>query len=140
MAAMVGAVFWAGNAHGWLATQGTKIVQASTGQEVHLACVNWYGLDQLDYVMGGLQFTTPSAIAKLIADYGFNCVRVPLSVQAVLTGTIVAPYAVTAYPPLNGSTTLTALYVRQEGGNKRFAAMGVLWDRPGGKEGGCAGT
>ena len=65
-----------------LKTSGRWIVDTD-GKRVKLACVNWSGAAQKDGVMGGLQFNTAKNISQLIHSYGFNCVRIPYSVQMV---------------------------------------------------------
>jgi len=57
-----------------LHTQSRWIVDPQ-GKRVKLACVNWYGGESGDYVVGGLQANTMDSIASLIKTYGFNCVR-----------------------------------------------------------------
>jgi hypothetical protein len=87
-----------------LRTQGRWILDA-TGARVKLACVNWYGLDQMDFVVGGLQFHTLAFIAGEIASLGFNCVRLPWSVQLVVDNPPLAAKTVTAEPLLQGGKT-----------------------------------
>ena len=52
-----------------LRTQGRYIVD-SKSQRVKLACVNWAGTEQKDFVVGGLDRQTPGRLAFLIASYG----------------------------------------------------------------------
>lgn len=47
------------------------------GNQVHLACVNWYGGAEKDFVVGGLAYQSMQYIANLTVQYGFNCVRIP---------------------------------------------------------------
>jgi len=63
-----------------LSTSSRYIVD-STGHRVKLACVNWYGAEEKDFIVGGLQYQTISYISASIASYGFNCVRLPFSLQ-----------------------------------------------------------
>jgi endoglucanase len=74
------ALFAIGNIALPLSTSGRFIVD-SNGLRVKLACVNWYGAEEKDFVVGGLQFQTISYISASIASYGFNCVRLPFSLQ-----------------------------------------------------------
>jgi endoglucanase len=90
-----------------LRTQGRWLID-STGARVKLACLNWYGLDQMDFVVGGLQFHTLAFIAGEIATMGFNCVRLPFSLQLVLSNPPLAAKAVTAEPLLQGKNGLDA--------------------------------
>jgi len=79
-----------------LKTSGRWIVDNS-GARVKLACVNWYGTDQKDFAVGGLEQQSINFIAKLIKDLGFNCVRLPWSLQVYETN-----------PLLNNRTKLAA--------------------------------
>jgi aryl-phospho-beta-D-glucosidase BglC (GH1 family) len=93
-----------------LSTRGVDIVD-SDGTAIKLNCANWYGLDQPGHVPGGLQVQTPQFIAGLIKQYGFNCVRVPVSAELVNNHTTTYPPAVAHYPPLQGATGMDALDV-----------------------------
>ena len=62
----------------------------SHGKRVKWSCVNWSGAAQKDGVVGGLQHQHRSEIAKVFADMGFNCVRIPWSVQTVLQPHVVS--------------------------------------------------
>jgi len=92
-----------------LETQGRFIVEAGTSKRFRAACANWYGLEEDGFAPGGLQFRSPAEIAGLISQYGFNCVRLPVSAQLVLNHTETWAPAVSAYPPLQGKTGLDAL-------------------------------
>ena len=59
-----------------LHAQGRWIFDQHNNQ-VHLACVNWYGAEEKDFVVGGLAVQSLQDIANLTTRYGFNCVRVP---------------------------------------------------------------
>lgn len=90
-----------------LSTRGRDIVDA-TGAVVQLGCANWYGADQLDYVVGGLNFHSLAYIAGEIAALGFNCVRLPFGVQMVVDNPVLAAKTVTAEPALAGASALQA--------------------------------
>ena len=62
-----------------LSTSGRFIVDAH-GMRVRLAGVNWYGASEDLGIPAGLDRTPRSALAKLIAAQGFNCVRFPFSI------------------------------------------------------------
>lgn len=66
----------------WLHAQGTSIVDAA-GAPVRLACLNWYGAEENDYVVGGLDMRPYGSILRLISALGYNCVRLPFSNQLV---------------------------------------------------------
>eukprot|EP01121_Diplochlamys_sp_Union-15-3_P022633 TRINITY_DN9707_c0_g1_i2.p1 TRINITY_DN9707_c0_g1~~TRINITY_DN9707_c0_g1_i2.p1 ORF type:complete len:379 (-),score=48.71 TRINITY_DN9707_c0_g1_i2:38-1174(-) len=63
-----------------LHTEGRWIVDEK-GQHVRLACVNWYGADQKDFMVGGLEQQPLEVLVKTIKTLGFNCVRLPWSLQ-----------------------------------------------------------
>ena len=67
-----------------LGVDGARVVDAS-GANVRLACVNWFGAEQLDGSPSGLHIQDPKTIAETVSRLGFNCVRLPFSVQNVLT-------------------------------------------------------
>lgn len=83
-----------------------RFIVDSAGKRVKLGCANWYGADQNDYVVGGLYLQTLATIAKEIADAGFNCVRLPFSVEMVLTNPAISARAVTAEPLLQGKNAI----------------------------------
>lgn len=87
-----------------LRTSGRFIVD-STGARAKLSCANWYGLDQRDYALGGLHVRSTAAIAGLINTLGFSCVRLPWSVEMVLSNPLIPAYAVAGEPLLQGGGT-----------------------------------
>mmetsp|Transcript_61155 Transcript_61155/g.157711 ORF Transcript_61155/g.157711 Transcript_61155/m.157711 type:complete len:665 (+) Transcript_61155:62-2056(+) len=86
-----------------LRTRGRFVVDAH-GRQVQLACVNWYGAQQEQMVMNGLDMQTIASIADTIVGMSFNCVRLPFSLEQVLTNVSVpAPAAsLRANPELQG--------------------------------------
>jgi endoglucanase len=82
-----------------LHTSGRWIV-SSTGQRVKLAAVNWYGADQSQYVVEGLEYRPLAAIAATIRSMGFNTVRLPFSNEMVEHNPVVAAQYLTANPGL----------------------------------------
>jgi endoglucanase len=84
----------------------TNHIADSGGRRIHLNAVNWYGAESPDFVAGGLDSSTPDAIAQLIKQLGFNAVRLPWSNQMVETNPVVGTYALTANPQLQGLTAL----------------------------------
>jgi endoglucanase len=91
-----------------LKTKGPHIVD-STQRPIRLSCVNWYGAEEKDYVVGGLYKQSISYISRLIRAYGFNCVRLPFSLEIVLHNPSIPPYAVTAEKSLLGAKALDGL-------------------------------
>lgn len=51
------------------------------GKHVRLRCVNWYGAHLNQNAFGGLDVYPVSALAHRIRDLGFNCVRLPYSLD-----------------------------------------------------------
>ena len=70
------------------------------GQRVKLACANWYGFDQQDYVVGGLQWQTIDEIVNQFILAGLNCVRLPFSLELIATNPTVDQQKVEAEPTL----------------------------------------
>ena len=65
-----------------LSTNGRWITLANNrSRVVQLRCVNWYGLDQKDFAPGGLDLQPLGALAARVVALGFNCVRLPWSLQ-----------------------------------------------------------
>ena len=91
-----------------LSTRGRAIVDA-TGRRVKLACVNWYGAHMELFAVGGLHLRPLDVIAANISTFGFNCVRLTLSVELVLRDPPVPPAAVAANPQLVGLSALPLL-------------------------------
>jgi len=66
-----------------LHTQGRYIVDAN-GRRTRLHCVNWYGAHLKQMTANGLNRRSASEISQAILDAGFNCVRLPFSLDNVL--------------------------------------------------------
>lgn len=84
----------------WLHTSGTAIVDA-TEQPVHLSSLNWYGAEQQDFVVGGLDFQPYQAILQTIRLLGYNTIRLPFSDQLVQQNPVVTAH-LAANPELSG--------------------------------------
>jgi len=94
---------------GYLSTSGRWIVNEQ-GNRVRLTCVNWYGADQKDFVVGGLQWQTIQFVSKYIRDLNFNCIRLPWSVEMYVTNPIINNSTILAKEPsLLGTTALNIL-------------------------------
>src|SRR5437588_12741380 len=89
---------------GYLHTLGLQIVDEA-GRPVRLMSVNWYGFDCNSMVAGGLDHQTLDALCRRIVDLGFNSVRLPFSVQAVLENPPITAY-LDSNPMLQGLTVL----------------------------------
>ena len=61
--------------------EGMVVVVDSDGARVKLACVNWYGAHMEGHVVNGLDRQTIASIANTINSLGFNCVRLPFSLE-----------------------------------------------------------
>src|ERR1700761_6822780 len=59
-----------------LHTEGHQIVDAA-GHPVRLPSVNWYGFDQKEFVVGGLDHASLQTIVGKIQELGVNSVRLP---------------------------------------------------------------
>ena len=92
-----------------LSVKGRYVVD-SNGNRVKLGCVNWYGAEELDYIVGGLAYQTISTISGLIASYGFNCVRLPFSLEMIDKNPIIRNSTILkAEPSLIGKNALDIL-------------------------------
>jgi endoglucanase len=88
-----------------LSTKG-KLIVDKNGDEVRLACVNWYGAHMERYVVNGLDLLPMDEIANDIANDGFNCVRLPFSLEQFFVDPVVSADAVMANPDLKGKTSM----------------------------------
>ena len=70
--------------------------------------MSWYGIDQRDRCPGGLDRQPMDAISALVRNMGFNCVRLPYSLESVVDPRPpAAPYEVlAANPGLIGKNSL----------------------------------
>ena len=84
-----------------LHTSGHEIVDAA-GHRVRLASVNWYGFDQKEYVVGGLDHASLDAIIGQIKAIGLNSVRLPWANETLEKNPVVPDYAVRANPKFRG--------------------------------------
>ena len=60
---------------------GKMAIVDSQGARVKMACVNWYGAHMEGHVVNGLDRQSLSSIANTIKEIGFNCVRLPFSLE-----------------------------------------------------------
>jgi endoglucanase len=88
-----------------LHTDGRYILDGQ-GSRVKLASVNWYGAEELDYVVAGLEIEDLQAIAQRIKSMGFNSVRLPWSNELYARNPMVNNRAVAANPALMGKYAL----------------------------------
>jgi endoglucanase len=88
-----------------LSTSGRFIVDAN-GRRVRLAGVNWYGAHEDLGVAPGLERTDRRELARLIAGYGFNSVRLPFSLWMTEQTSAVPEKYLAANPDLAGATPM----------------------------------
>jgi endoglucanase len=91
-----------------LRTSGNRIVDAHHAA-VGLASVNWYGAEEQDYIVGGLDRRPLDAIAREVRALGFNSVRLPWSNALVHDNPVVCDSSVAANPQLRGKHALAVL-------------------------------
>ena len=84
-----------------LHTGGYKILD-SRNHVVRLASVNWYGFDQKEFVVGGLDHAPLGKIIEQIQEIGVNSVRLPWANETLERNPVVPDYAVKANPQFRG--------------------------------------
>jgi len=91
-----------------LHTEGRQILD-STGHTVRLTSVNWYGFDQKEFVVGGLDHAPLEAIVAQIRQIGVNSVRLPWANETLEHDPTVPDYAVAANPQLKGKHAMAIM-------------------------------
>jgi len=91
-----------------LHTKGHEIVDAA-GHPVRLASVNWYGFDQQEYVVGGLDHAPLATIVEMIRQIGANSVRLPWANETLERDPVVPGYAVLANPQFKGKHAMEVM-------------------------------
>ncbi|HEV3450076.1 MAG TPA: cellulase family glycosylhydrolase [Acidimicrobiia bacterium] len=91
-----------------LRTRGPDLVDRR-GAVVRLASVNWYGAEEQDSVVGGLDRQPLDTIAAEIRALGFNSVRLPWSNALLHDDPTVCDASVAANPSLRGKRALAVL-------------------------------
>lgn len=91
----------------WLHADGVRIARAD-GTEIRLAGMNWYGAEEQDFVVGGLDFQPYTEILQSIWQQGYNEIRLPFSNQLVERNPIVTAH-LAANPELQGLHALDIL-------------------------------
>ena len=82
------------------------VTMDANGNRVKLACVNWYGAHMEDMVVNGLDRQPISNIAQIIADLGFNCVRLPFALDTIFKNPVVRAERLSANPEMIGMTAM----------------------------------
>ena len=85
---------------------GKIVVTDSAGERVKLSCVNWYGAHMEGFVVNGLDVRPVADIAQTIASLGFNCIRLPFSLEQFYDNPTVEPSRLSANPSLVGLSSL----------------------------------
>jgi endoglucanase len=91
-----------------LHTQGRQIIDAA-GHAVRLTSVNWYGFDQKEFVVGGLDHAPLQAIIEQIHQIGVNSVRLPWANETLEHDPLVTDYAVAANPQFKGKHAMAIM-------------------------------
>jgi aryl-phospho-beta-D-glucosidase BglC (GH1 family) len=91
----------------WLSAKGTQIVNGS-GQPIYLEGLNWYGAEEADFIVGGLDFAPYGTILQAIKQQGFNSIRIPFSNQMVEQNPVITDH-LGANPELRGLHALDIL-------------------------------
>jgi len=91
-----------------LHTDGLHIVD-STGHVVRLTSVNWYGFDEKEFVVGGLDHAPLEAIVTQIRQIGVNSVRLPWANETLEQDPAVPDYAVAGNPQLKGKHAMAIM-------------------------------
>eukprot|EP00928_Gymnodinium_smaydae_P083649 TRINITY_DN6689_c0_g1_i1.p1 TRINITY_DN6689_c0_g1~~TRINITY_DN6689_c0_g1_i1.p1 ORF type:complete len:781 (+),score=153.62 TRINITY_DN6689_c0_g1_i1:78-2345(+) len=109
-----------------LRTSGRYIVDRMNDR-VKWACVNWHGLEQQTYVPGGLDVVPIAELLQRVVDLGFNCVRITISVEAVLVNPAINDTLVKANPDFQGLRWRQVFHLTMEA--LREARLMVIVDR-----------
>eukprot|EP00927_Polykrikos_kofoidii_P027715 TRINITY_DN24292_c0_g1_i1.p1 TRINITY_DN24292_c0_g1~~TRINITY_DN24292_c0_g1_i1.p1 ORF type:complete len:720 (-),score=76.45 TRINITY_DN24292_c0_g1_i1:328-2487(-) len=91
-----------------LHTQGRFIVDR-LGERVKWACVNHQGAESQSMVPGGMEIRPVEEIAILIFELGFNCIRLPYSVQATIENPVIKDEFLRGNPRLKGKRFMDVL-------------------------------
>jgi len=74
-----------------------------------LQCVNWQGAQLKTFAPQGLDLSPVDYISKSIKSFGFNCVRLPYSLEMYYSNDTVADTVVAANPLFKGMTGMAVL-------------------------------
>ena len=91
-----------------LHTQGRFILDAK-GQRLKLAAVNWYGAEEKDYVVAGLDQVPLAELARRIRLLGYNAVRLPWSNEMFERNPLITDALLSQNPALRGLRALAVL-------------------------------
>ncbi|HEX8916985.1 MAG TPA: glycoside hydrolase family 5 protein, partial [Chloroflexota bacterium] len=91
----------------WFQAQGASIVDGA-GNHIQPAALNWYGADQQDFVVGGLDFVPYQTILTEMQSLGYSTIRIPFSNQLVEQNPVITAH-IGANPELAGLHALDIL-------------------------------
>ncbi|HTJ30101.1 MAG TPA: cellulase family glycosylhydrolase [Acidobacteriaceae bacterium] len=91
-----------------LHTSEHSIVDASN-KPIRLTSVNWYGFDEKEYVVGGLDHAPLATIIQQIQQIGVNSVRLPWANETLERNPIIPEYAVKANPQFKGKHAMDVM-------------------------------
>lgn len=91
-----------------LHTKGHQILDAA-GHGVRLTSVNWYGFDQKEFVVGGLDHASLATIISEINALGVNSVRLPWANETLERDPVVPEYAVKANLQFKGKRAMETM-------------------------------
>ena len=83
----------------------------SAGHVVRLTSVNWYGFDQKEFVVGGLDHAPLATIISQIREIGVNSVRLPWANETLERNPVVPEYAIKANPQFRGKHAMEIMDV-----------------------------
>lgn len=76
------------NVPGWLHASGTRLVDRF-GRTIILKGLSWYGAEERDLVVGGLEYQSYQEIIQKIEALGYNVIRLPLCEKGILTNPVI---------------------------------------------------
>ena len=93
---------------GYLSTDGGQIVDAN-GTPVQINAVNWYGMEGTSFAPQGLDVLNYKATMQEMVSLGFNTIRIPFSLQAMVTDAMPTDINYALNPDLQGLDALGVL-------------------------------
>ena len=115
--------------------EGKVVVVDRAGARTKLACVNWYGAHMEGHVVNGLDRQPVASIANTIASLGFNCVRLPFSLEQFYDNPVIEADRLSANPDLVGLSSMSVFEAVVEGLTE--AGLMVILNNHNSKAGWC---
>src|SRR4051812_15432871 len=91
-----------------LHTSGYQILDAKN-HPVRLNSLNWYGFDEKEFVVGGLDKAPLATIISQIQKIGANSIRLPWANETLESNPQVPDYALVANPELKGKDAMAIM-------------------------------